>query len=148
MPEKEKAIASIYQALKKGGRMVVEFGGKDNIQQIWTALKKELEQRGCSENANIAFWYFPSIGEYATLLEKQGFSVIKAAHFDRPTPLKGEDGLKNWFLMFTQNFFSGISASEKEDILAAVQASLKATHFADGQWVADYKRIRIMAIKK
>lgn len=148
IPEKEKAISSIYQSLKKGGRMVVEFGGKDNIQQMWTALKQELVKRGYIENANIAFWYFPSIGEYATLLEQQGFRVVKAAHFDRPTPLKGEDGMKNWFLMFTDNFFSGISASEKSDILETVQTALKTTHFVDGQWVADYKRIRVVAIKK
>jgi len=148
IPEKEKAIASIHQALKTGGRMVVEFGGKDNIQLMWTALKKELLQRGYTENANINFWYFPSIGEYATLLEKQGFRVVKAAHFDRPTPLKGEDGMKNWFLMFTDNFFAGISASEKDAILDVVQASLKATHFVDDGWLADYKRIRIMAVKE
>jgi len=148
IPEKEKAIASIHQALKTGGRMVVEFGGKDNIQQMWTALKKELLQRGYAEHANINFWYFPSIGEYTTLLEKQGFRVVKAAHFDRPTPLKGEDGMKNWFLMFTDNFFTGISASEKMAILEAVQTSLKATHFVDNGWVADYKRIRIVAVKE
>lgn len=148
IPEKEKAIASIHQALKKGGRMVVEFGGKGNIQQMWTALKKELVQRGHTPNANIAFWYFPSIGEYSTLLEKQGFRVLRASHFDRPTSLKGADGMKDWFLMFAENFFSGISASEKADILTAVQTSLRETHFVNGGWMADYKRIRIMAVKE
>ena len=147
VPEKEKAIASMYQSLKKGGRMVVEFGGKDNIQQIWTALKMVLEKRGYAQNANISFWYFPSIGEYTTLLENQGFRVVRAEHFDRPTPLKGENGLKDWLLMFTDNFFAGITASEKVDILEDIETALKPTHFVNGQWVADYKRIRVMAVK-
>ncbi len=145
--EKEKAIASMYQSLKKGGRIVVEFGGKDNIQQIWTALKMALQKRGYAENANISFWYYPSIGEYATLLEQQGFRVVRAEHFDRPTPLKGENGLKDWLLMFCEIFFTGISAIEKEAILEEIERVLKPTHFVDGQWVADYKRIRVMAVK-
>lgn len=148
IPEKEKVITSMYQSLKKGGRIVLEFGGKDNIQQMWNALKMVLEKRGYSENANIYFWYFPSIGAYTTLLEKQGFRVVRAEHFDRPTPLKGANGIKDWFLMFTDNFFSNISATEKEIILEEIQSTLKPTHFINGQWVADYKRIRVMAIKE
>lgn len=147
VPEKEKAIASMYRSLKKGGRIVLEFGGKDNIQQIWTALKMVLQKRGYAENANISFWYFPSIGAYATLLEEQGFSVVRAEHFARPTLLKGENGLKDWLLMFTDNFFAGIAAGEKADILEEIATALKPTHFVDGQWVADYKRIRVMAVK-
>lgn len=147
IPEKEKAIASMYQSLKKGGRIVVEFGGKANIQQIWTALKVALQKRGYAQNANISFWYYPSIGEYATLLENEGFRVVRAEHFDRPTPLKGENGLKDWLLMFCDNFFTGISAIEKEVILDEIETALKPTLFVDGQWVADYKRIRVMAVK-
>ena len=148
VPEKEKAIESMYQSLKKGGRIVVEFGGKDNIQQMWTALKKNLQKRGYTQNANISFWYFPSIGEYATLLEKQGFRVMQAEHFDRSTPLKGANGMKDWFLMFTDNFFTGISEKEKAAILEETQADLRPTHFMEGNWFADYKRIRILAIKE
>lgn len=148
VPEKEKAIASMYKSLKKGGRIVLEFGGKDNIQQMWNALKTELQKRGYTENTNIAFWYFPSIGAYTTLLERQGFRVVRAEHFDRPTPLKGPTGMKDWFLMFAGNFFPNIPVAEKEAILEAVQTNLKATHFIDGIWIADYKRIRVMAIKE
>jgi len=147
IPEKETVINSMYQSLKKGGRIVLEFGGKDNIQQMWNSLKIVLQKRGYSENANISFWYFPSIGAYTTLLEKQGFRVVRAEHFDRPTPLKGSNGLKDWFLMFTDNFFSNIPLSEKEVILEEVETTLKATNFIDGTWYADYKRIRVMAIK-
>ncbi len=49
--------------------------------------------------------------------------------------------------MFCDNFFIGISAVEKEAILEEIQAALRPTHFVDGQWLADYKRIRVMAIK-
>lgn len=147
IPEKEKVITSMYESLKKGGRIVLEFGGKDNNQQIWEVLKMVLQKRGYPENANISFFYFPSIGEYAPLLEKQGFRVVRAEHFDRPTPLKGANGIKDWLLMFGDNFFPNIPRTEKEIILEEIQSTLKPTHFIDGQWIADYKRIRVMAIK-
>ena len=99
------------------------------------------------DNADVDFWYFPSIGEYTTELEKKGFRVIHAAHFDRPTPLTGSQGMKNWFLMFGDYFFVGISEADKEEILEEVQAELEKTHWQDGIWHADYKRIRIVAIK-
>src|SRR5438552_227541 len=46
-------------------------------------------------------WYFPTIGEYATILQQHGFEVNFAILFDRPTALEGgAQGLANWFAMF------------------------------------------------
>lgn len=148
IPEKEKAISSMYHSLKKGGRMVVEFGGKHNNQKMWAALRNTLQKYGYPKNAKIDYFYFPSIGAYSALLEKHGFRVIQAAHFDRPTPLKGNNGMKHWFLMFCENFFVNIPSSVKNEILDETQASLKTTHFKNGAWSADYKRIRIIAVKE
>ena len=44
------------------------------------------------------------------------------------TPLKGNQGVKDWFLMFGDYFFVGISENIKEDILNEVQERLKKTH--------------------
>ncbi|HEY4935754.1 MAG TPA: methyltransferase domain-containing protein [Puia sp.] len=147
IPEKEKVIEQMHLVLKENGRIVLEFGGKGNIQEMEKAMRSVLKKRGYHKNANIAFWYFPSIAEYSTELEKRNFHVIHAEHFDRITPLKGDQGIKDWFLMFGVNFFDGIPDLERDDILNEVQLSLKATHFREGVWNADYKRIRIVAIK-
>ncbi|MEP6951221.1 MAG: class I SAM-dependent methyltransferase [Ginsengibacter sp.] len=147
IPEKELVIAGMYSVLKKNGRIVLEFGGKGNNQQMLATLRDAFIKRGYHNNAAIDFWYFPSIGEYAIELEKKNFRVVHAGHFDRVTPLKSNEGIKDWFLMFGDNFFVDISLFEKEDILNEVQNKLTTTHFADGVWNADYKRIQIVAIK-
>ncbi len=146
IPEKEKVIESMFMHLKPKGRVVLEFGGKGNVLQMRRALKDILKKREVEEN--VRNWYFPSIAEYATELEKKGFSVIHAEHFDRPTPLKGKNGLKDWFLMFAEQILEKFSEKEKREILDEVQKNLKNTHLKDGVWVADYKRIRIVAIKE
>jgi len=147
IPEKEVVIRNMYSLLNDNGRIVLEFGGKGNNQQMLQALRDVFNKRGYKENAKIDFWYYPSIGEYSIELEKLNFRVVHAEHFDRVTPLKSNQGIKDWFLMFGDNFFVGISNPEKDDILNEVQDKLKATHFINGVWNADYKRIRIVAVK-
>ncbi|MBW4423333.1 MAG: methyltransferase domain-containing protein [Nostoc desertorum CM1-VF14] len=141
------AIASIHQALKPGGRFVAEFGGKGNVQAIATALESALEALNISAKA-LNPWYFPSIGEYASLLEQQGFDVIHAMLFARPTPLaEGEAGMANWIQMFASAFLVGLSDEQQIQVIRVVNEYLKPTLYQQGTWTADYRRIRIVAIK-
>lgn len=146
--EADSAIASIHQSLKPGGRFVAEFGGKGNVQAIVTALYSALEFLGIPQAQVENPWYYPSIGEYATLLEQQGFDVIYAILFPRPTPLaEGEAGMANWIKMFASTFFAGLSPEQQIQIIPVVEEYLKPTLYQQGTWTADYRRIRIVAIK-
>ncbi|MEH1884512.1 MULTISPECIES: class I SAM-dependent methyltransferase [unclassified Nostoc] len=145
--EAESAIASIHQSLKPGGRFVAEFGGKGNVQAIATALESALEAINIPAQA-LNPWYFPSIGEYASLLEQQGFDVIHAMLFARPTPLaEGEAGMANWIQMFASPFLAGLSDEQQIQVIRVVEEYLKPTLYQQGVWTADYRRIRIVAIK-
>ncbi|GAL85433.1 methyltransferase type 11 [Sporocytophaga myxococcoides] len=145
----QKVVCNVYNALKHGGRFVAEFGGKGNVQQILNALNNSFIARKHTENSNIKFWYFPSIGEFTSLLENSGFRVIYAVHFDRPTELTDNvNGVKDWFRMFGEKFFKGLSEQEIEGVLDLTQNSLMSRLFRDGKWFADYVRIRIIAIKQ
>lgn len=147
MKEADSAIASIHQSLKPGGRFVAEFGGKGNVQAIATALESALEAINIPAQA-LNPWYFPSIGEYATLLEQQGFDIIHAMLFTRPTPLaEGEAGMANWIKMFASSFLTGLSDEQQIEVIRAVEEHLKPTLYQQGTWTADYRRIRIVAIK-
>ncbi|MCC5635853.1 methyltransferase domain-containing protein [Nostoc sp. CHAB 5844] len=146
--EADAAIASIYQALKPGGRFVAEFGGKGNIQAIVQALYIAFEQIGLSNLQALNPWYFPSISEYTTLLEQQGFEVTHAILFARPTPLAdGTAGIKNWIKMFGSDFLTQLSTQEQIQVIRIVEEYLKPTLYQDGNWMVDYRRIRIVAIK-
>ncbi|MEA5626324.1 methyltransferase domain-containing protein [Nostoc sp. UHCC 0251] len=145
--EADSAIASIHQSLKPGGRFVAEFGGKGNVQAIATALESALKAINIPTQA-LNPWYFPSIGEYATLLEQQGFDVIYAMLFARPTPLAdGEAGMANWIQMFASAFLAGLSGEQQIQVIRVVEEYLKPTLYQQGTWIADYRRIRIVAIK-
>jgi hypothetical protein len=84
-------------------------------------------------------WYFPSIGEYASVLERHGFEIAFAALFDRPTLVEGEDGLEDWLTMF-----AGSLAGTKE-IRNEIANCLRPKLFRDGSWTLDYRRLRVIA---
>ena len=88
-------------ASNSGGRLVFEMGGRGNIRQIWNAAKQALSDMRVKEPEKLSPWFYPSIGEYALMLECRGLAVTFAVLFDRPTPLEGgERGLRNWLDMF------------------------------------------------
>lgn len=146
--EYEEAIKCIYEALRPQGRFVAEFGGKGNVSKITSALKFQLSKRGYSEIAEKPLWYFPSLSEYTSLLERNGFRVVFAAHFDRETLLQGDDGIRNWIQMFGKPYLQNIDKEAVEAIISDVETQIRPTNFRNGNWYADYVRLRLVAIKQ
>jgi len=119
------AIERVWRALKPGGRFVAEMGGKGNTNRIVTA-------------AGVNPWFYPSVAEYASLLEQRGFEVRLMTLFDRPTKIEGESGLEDWLKMF------GAALTDDPHTLAE---TLRPQMYRDGVWTIDYRRLRFIAIR-
>ncbi len=138
-----------YENLKSGGRLVVEMGGKGNTALLINATKKILIKHGYSKQAETKLWRFPGLGEYTHELENNGFRVTFAVHFDRKTPLQdGDQGVTKWLTMFGEPYFAGIPEAEKQQIMNEITELLRPDYCEHGQWFADYKRLRFIAIKE
>jgi trans-aconitate methyltransferase len=138
-------IASVYRALKPGGRFVAECGGSGCVDKIRTALVHALNRRGLDGEARVP-WYFPTPGDYATRLERAGFRVDSIALIPRPTPLPGD--VIAWLETFAQNFLHGLAGDARTDYLHEVRAALEPQlRDSAGTWVADYVRLRFAATK-
>ena len=149
MKNAEAVVTGVWRSLKSQGRFVTEFGGKGNVETIVQSINFVLEQTGYADNIALNPWYFPSIGQYTGLLEKQGFEVRLAILFDRPTPLKDtEIGLQNWLKMFANPLLKGIPEEKLTGILNAIEQESRPQLYQDNIWCADYRRLRIVAIKK
>ncbi|MDQ6699412.1 MAG: methyltransferase domain-containing protein, partial [Acidobacteriota bacterium] len=134
------AVAAIAAALRTGGRFVAEFGGKGNVDAVLEAM------RSCIPEAKSP-WFFPSVAEYAGILERQGLAVSFAHLFHRPTPLEGEDGMRDWLQMFGAKFFESVPPERRFELLGQVETLLRGKLWRDNGWVIDYKRLRVVAIK-
>jgi hypothetical protein len=92
-------------------------------------------------------WFYPSVGEYSALLERQGFEVRFATLFDRPTTVEGENGLDDWLVMFGGKLFAGISEDRQREIRREVADRLRPVMYRDGNWIVDYRRLRVAAVR-
>lgn len=143
--DQDAVLATVTDALRPGGRFVAELGGTGNVATITEVLLDELEARGYHPSLP---WYFPTVGEYACRLERHGFEVRSARLFDRPTDLDGgAAGLRNWIEMFGDTLIGPLPADERAAVLGAVEDRLRGELFNDGCWVADYRRLRVVAYR-
>jgi len=137
---------SMFRALRKGGRVIAELGGKGNIRQIEAALETVLP-RYLADRLPVRHTFFPSIGEYASVLEGCGLEVRSAVLFDRLTPLEGDSGMEQWLRQFASYYFETLPREQATQALLEVVEELRPSLFREGQWHADYRRLRINAVK-
>ena len=141
----DPTIASVYRALKAGGRFVAECGGYGCVNKIRTALVEALDRRGIDGEARVP-WYFPTPGDYATRLERAGFRVDSIALIPRPTPLPGD--VIGWLETFAQSFLDGLTGDARAQYLQEVRTALEPQlRDRDGIWIADYVRLRFAATR-
>ena len=148
MQDADGAAASIAASLRTGGRFVAEFGSVGNIMAIREGLEAAFSAIGAADRLRFP-WYFPSVGQYATVLEQRGMHTEWAACFDRPTPLVGDErGLQIWLDTFANGILAVLSADEEQEVRLRMEDGLRRRLCADGRWTADYQRIRVSAVKR
>lgn len=137
-------LHSVFKALNSGGQFVFEFGGYGNNHLIHSALEKVFARYGLVYKMP---FYFPTIGEYSSLLEQAGFKVVFMALFDRMTELKGNDGLADWIRLFIKQPFEELAEKKKFEIIEQTTRLLKDELYHNAFWHADYVRLRGKAFK-
>jgi trans-aconitate methyltransferase len=145
VPEAGQVVARVHDALKPDGRFVAEFGGRGNVRGVIEAMHAAAAALGL--RITEPQWYYPGVAEYAGLLEAAGLEVRFAHLFDRPTPLEGSAGLRNWVRMFAGIVLGSVPAARHDEFLAALEAAARPTLFRDGVWSADYRRLRVVAVR-
>ncbi len=141
------AVASIFTALRPGGRFVAEFGGKGNVSAIRAAMETALRSLNVDPTA-LSPWYFPSVGEYASLLEVHGFQVATITTFPRLNVLDGPAGLRNWITMFGGTYVNAVPSDQRDHFFAMAEEAARPRLFHDGAWHADYQRLRVVATSR
>jgi|TARA_R100000501_G_scaffold1851_1_gene4912 SAM-dependent methyltransferase len=140
MPDHAAVYRGVFRALKPGGRFVAECGGHGNIAAIRTALRAVLARRGL---ASPDVQTYPTALLAARQLEVAGFSVESCAVIPRQTPLP--TGMAAWLTTFRHGF---LPEAERDEVVGEVVDLLRPSLCdADGNWMADYVRLRFRAVK-
>lgn len=145
MPKADQVAAGIARALRPGGRFVAEFGGHGNVAAIVTAMRAIGQSRG-GDPALANPWYFPAPQVYQALLERHGVGVTRIALIPRPVVLK--TGIEGWLMLFRKPFFDQFGDAAQQVLAETVDLLRPALCDADGNWTADYVRLRVEAVKR
>lgn len=143
MPNPDAVLVGVYRALKPGGRFVAEFGGHGNIAAIRVA-KLAICQKYGGDPQTIAGKYYPTTEDYEAKLRAHGFTVDSLQLIPRPTPLP--TGMEGWLDTFGRAFLESIPENSrtpaKQEIIDLLRPALCDTN---GNWTADYVRLRVAA---
>jgi trans-aconitate methyltransferase len=143
MSDQDAVLHGVYRALKPGGRFVAECGGHGNIAAIRVALLAVLTHRGLASE-RIENNRFFSDAEYRARLESHGFLVEEITLTPRPTPLRS--GMANWLQTFRSSILEQLPASERPAAIEQIVSLLKPVLCdREGNWTADYVRLRFVA---
>ncbi len=143
MTDPDAVFAGVARALRPGGRFVAEQGGMGNVAAIRTALIAALSEAGVEDDLR-GIWHFPSVAEQTRRLEAAGFVVERIELIPRPTPVAA--GMEAWL----DTLSAPALALLPEPLRAAARARAAALvapalRDADGNWTADYVRLRFRA---
>jgi trans-aconitate methyltransferase len=136
-------LAGVHRALRPNGRFVAEMGGHGNIAAIRTALQAVLAPFHTDAEATAAS-FFPSPALYRRLLEEANFTVQSIDLIPRPTPLP--NGMESWLNTFRNGVLDHLDPTDRAAALTRTVALLEPILCdADGNWTADYVRLRFHA---
>lgn len=144
MPRADEVATGVARALKPGGRFVAEFGGHGNVAAICTAMRAVARARG-GDLSLANPWYFPAPRIYQALLESHGFEVKRIALIPRPVVLK--TGIEGWLMLFRKPFFAQFGEAAQQALEETIDLLRPALCDGDGNWTADYVRLRVEAVK-
>lgn len=143
--DQDAMLAQVHRVLKPGGRFVAEMGGHGNIASIRVALMAVLERHGYGDRED-GVNYYPTAESYSERMKGHGFRVERMAMIPRPTRL-AEGGMQGWLRTFRRGVLDGLPEDVRESVIKETEELLApALQDEEGNWIADYVRLRFVAI--
>ena len=125
MTRPHQVAGNMLRALRPGGRLIAEFGGYGNVAEVRRAVDVALEELALlAVEGPWCPWYFPRLGEYATVLETAGFVVRSSTWFPRPSPMpdsEAQSGIMTWLEIFASALLHALPAEKRQSFAAIVE---------------------------
>ena len=94
IPDHDRLFASIYRALKKGGRLIAQAGGAGNLEQLYGRARRLM--RSPQYARFYASWsepcHFENVSDTEARLQRAGFQDFEASLASAPVPFEQPEG--------------------------------------------------------
>ena len=139
----DSLLKNIHKVLKPQGLLVCEFGANGNIAAIERGFVKACNSLGYGYKPK---FNFPTVEDFGKLLLNNGFIIDRIYDYDRPTVLKDrEQGLVHWMKQFYASELAVMPEHIQTMVFEKVEELTRDTLWNGTEWVADYRRLRVIA---
>ena len=142
-PEHPAVLAGIARALRPGGVLRVDMGGRGQIEAARAVLDEVSRRHGGPASP----WYFPDPAAYAPLLRSAGFEVRRARLLAQRRRFGDRAALAGWLRsQVLPAYLGGIPGPGREPFVEeAVREAARVLRRADGSYDQDYVRLDVLA---
>jgi len=115
-------LKGIYKALKPGGRVILQMGGKGNAAEIISVAEEVLNKHDWKKYFNeFKFpYYFFSVVEYEKFISQSGFSSAKIELIDKDMQHNGEEKLAGWIRTTWLPYTQRVPENLREDFIKEI----------------------------
>lgn len=141
----EPVLLGIYQALKPGGRVLVQMGGKGNAEALVAIMDTVMQQPGWKEYfTGFTFPYgFYAPDEYEPWLRKAGFIVLSLELKPKNMVHKSRERFTGWLRTTWLPYLERIPSSLQEEFIETVVDAYLGTTAADSSGAVTTKMQRL-----
>jgi trans-aconitate 2-methyltransferase len=144
-------IAGIQKALKPGGRILLQMGGKGNAESILSILEEMMSESEWSKYfSGFAFSYgFYEPEEYMAWISEAGLNPIRIELIPKIMPYDKRDGLAGWFRTTWLPYLEQVPEERREEFITRLIDKYIEKHPLDheGKIHVNMVRLEVEAIK-
>ena len=117
--EHVKILNGMYNALKKGGRILLQMGGKGNVPEAFFVVNKMItDPKWLSYFNNFKFpYYFFSVDEYINFLLQTKFNDPAVDIVEKDMQHNGREGLIGWIKTTWLPYVQAIPEEQREEFI-------------------------------
>ncbi len=146
----KSVVQGLYRALKKEGKILLQFGGYGNAKEILSVMDDFIAKEYALYFKDFEFPYsFPHADVYETLLEEQGFREVDAKLIPKDMVHDDIEAFKGWIRTTWFPYTDVLDESMREDFMAGfVEAYLEFRPLdTEGRVHVDMVRLGVRAVK-
>jgi len=140
-------LKGIKRSLKLKGRLLVQFGGRGNVDEVLEIVNKKIsEDKWARYFTDFTFHYgFFGVEEYQSWLDEAGFRTVRVELIPKDMVYSSIEGLVCWMESTWLPYIARIPNGLQQDFIREVTEDYVSTHPLDGDGQVHVKIIRLEA---
>lgn len=138
-------LEGIKRSLKRGGRTLMQFGGKGNAAEIIEVVDEIISEEKWScffEGFKFPYGFFGP-EEYLTWLDRAGLSAFRVELVQKDMAQSGREGLASWFKTTWLPYIEKVPRDFREDLIYEVVDRYALVHPPDGDGIVHVGIVRL-----